>query len=181
MRIRLARFPRTGDKRISMDSASLPARRRPHIVDVLIAERAPRLTASPFWPVLRPGLYGVLGYGAAVKMADAIESLSGAETLEHVSNLLRLSVTTTNLDRLPATGRCVVVCNHPTGIADGVAVYDAIKQRRADRSRMGADRRFAGAQIRRAGRADACHRPLQPAVSPVRSLLAGTAGRDPVP
>lgn len=132
MRIRLARFPRTGDKRISMDSASLPARRRPHIVDVLIAERAPRLTASPFWPVLRPGLYGVLGYGAAVKMADAIESLSGAETLEHVSNLLRLSVTTTNLDRLPATGRCVVVCNHPTGIADGVAVYDAIKQRRAD-------------------------------------------------
>ena len=115
-----------------MESASLPARRRPHIVDVLIAERAPRLTASPFWPVVRPGLYGVLGYDAAVKMADAIEPLSGAETLEHVSNLLRLKVTTRNLDRLPATGRCVVVCNHPTGIADGVAVHDAIKQRRGD-------------------------------------------------
>lgn len=115
-----------------MDSASLPARRRPHIVDVLIAERAPRLTASPFWPVLRPGLYGVLGYGAAVRMADAIQPLSGAETLDYVSTLLRLKVTTTNLDRLPATGRCVVVCNHPTGIADGVAVHDAIKQRRGD-------------------------------------------------
>jgi putative hemolysin len=115
-----------------MDSASLPARRRPHIVDVLIAERAPRLTASPFWPVLRPGLYGVLGYGAAVRMADAIQPLSGAETLDYVSTLLRLKVTTRNLDRLPATGRCVVVCNHPTGIADGVAVHDAIKQRRGD-------------------------------------------------
>ena len=115
-----------------MDSASLPARRRPHIVDVLIAERAPRLTASPFWPVLRPGLYGVLGYGAAVRMADAIQPLSGAETLDYVSTLLRLKVTTTNLDRLPATGRCVVVCNHPTGIADGVVVHDAIKQRRGD-------------------------------------------------
>lgn len=115
-----------------MDSASLPARRRPHIVDVLIAERAPRLTASPFWPVLRPGLYGVLGYGAAVRMADAIQPLSGAETLDYVSTLLQLKVTTTNLDRLPATGRCVVVCNHPTGIADGVAVHDAIKQRRGD-------------------------------------------------
>lgn len=115
-----------------MDSASLPARRRPHIVDVLIAERAPRLTASPFWPVLRPGLYGVLGYDAAVRMADAIQPLSGAETLDYVSTLLRLKVTTRNLDRLPATGRCVVVCNHPTGIADGVAVHDAIKQRRGD-------------------------------------------------
>lgn len=112
--------------------AQTPARRPPHIVDVLIAERAPRLTASPLWPVVRPALYGVLGYRAAVRMADAIQPLSGAETLDYVSDLLRLKVTTTNLDRLPATGRCIVVCNHPTGIADGVAVFDAIKQRRSD-------------------------------------------------
>ena len=115
-----------------MDSAPLPARRRPHIVDVLIAERAPRLTASPLWPVVRPALYGVLGYGAAVRMADAIQPLSGTQTFDYVSDLLKLKVTTTNLDRLPATGRCIVVCNHPTGIADGVAVFDAIKQRRID-------------------------------------------------
>ena len=115
-----------------MDSAPLPARRRPHIVDVLIAERAPRLTASPLWPVVRPALYGVLGYGAAVRMADAIQPLSGTQTFDYVSDLLKLKVTTTNLDRLPATGRCIVVCNHPTGIADGVAVFDAIKQRRSD-------------------------------------------------
>jgi len=115
-----------------MTAATLPARRQPHIVDVLIAERAPRLTASPLWPVVRPALYGVLGYGAAVRMADAIRDLSGTETFGYVSDLLRLKVTTTNLDRLPASGRCVVVCNHPTGIADGVAVFDAIKQRRSD-------------------------------------------------
>ncbi|WP_295185077.1 1-acyl-sn-glycerol-3-phosphate acyltransferase [uncultured Brevundimonas sp.] len=115
-----------------MTAATLPARRQPHIVDVLIAERAPRLTTSPLWPVVRPALYGVLGYGAAVRMADAIRDLSGPETLDYVSDLLRLKVTTTNLERLPATGRCVVVCNHPTGIADGVAVFDAIKQRRSD-------------------------------------------------
>ncbi|MEN5363522.1 GNAT family N-acetyltransferase [Brevundimonas intermedia] len=115
-----------------MDSAALPARRQPHIVDVLIAERAPRLTVSPLWPVVRPALYGVLGYRAAVRMADAIQPLSGTQTFDYVSDLLRLKVTTTNLERLPATGRCVVVCNHPTGIADGVAVFDAIKQRRSD-------------------------------------------------
>lgn len=131
-RIRLARFTRTGDKRSFMNTASPPARRQPHIVDVLIAERAPRLTASPFWPVVRPALYGVLGYGAAVRMADAIQPLSGAGTFDYISDLLKLKVATTNLDRLPAKGRCVVVCNHPTGIADGVAVFDAIEQRRSD-------------------------------------------------
>ena len=119
-----------------MDSASLslrrPAQASPHIVDVLIAERAPRLTASPFWPVARPALYSVLNYRAAVRMADAIRDLSGAETLDYVSDLLRLKVTTVHLDRLPATGRCLVVCNHPTGIADGVAVYDAMRRRRPD-------------------------------------------------
>ncbi|PZT95197.1 MAG: acyltransferase [Brevundimonas sp.] len=115
-----------------MDSPALPATRPPHIVDVLIAERAPRLTASPLWPWVRPALYGVLGYGAAVRMADAIQPLSGAGTFDYVSDLLKLKVATTNLDRLPATGRCIVVCNHPTGIADGVAVFDAIKRRRGD-------------------------------------------------
>lgn len=115
-----------------MIAASTPARRQPHIVDVLIAERAPRLTASPLWPVVRPALYGVLGYGAAVRMADAIRDLSGVETFDYVSDLLKLKVATTHLERLPATGRCIVVCNHPTGIADGVAVFDAIKRRRTD-------------------------------------------------
>jgi len=115
-----------------MNAASPTVSARPHIVDVLIAERAPHLTASPFWPIIRPALYGVLGYGAAVRMADAIQPLSGAGTFDHVSDLLKLKVVARNLDRLPATSRCIVVCNHPTGIADGVAVFDAIKQRRAD-------------------------------------------------
>lgn len=103
-----------------------------HIVDVLIAERAPRLTGSFLWPVARPGLYGLLGYGKARRMADAIGPLSGQAALDHVSNLLDLKVSSLNLERLPATGRCIVVANHPTGIADGIAVYDAIRKRRAD-------------------------------------------------
>ncbi len=112
--------------------SALPGRRGAHIVDVLIAERAPRLTGSLLWPLIRPGLYGLLGYGKARRMADAIASLSGHAALDHVSNLLDLKVSSLNLDRLPATGRCIVVANHPTGIADGIAVYDAIRKRRSD-------------------------------------------------
>lgn len=104
----------------------------PHIVDVLIAERAPRLTGSILWPVVRPGLYSLLGYRQARSMADAISDLPGRDALDHVADLLDLKVSALNLDRVPATGRCIVVANHPTGIADGVAVFDAIRRRRTD-------------------------------------------------
>jgi putative hemolysin len=49
-----------------------------------------------------------------------------------MSDLLGLKVTTMNVDRVPASGRCIVVANHPTGIADGIAVFDAIRARRQD-------------------------------------------------
>jgi putative hemolysin len=104
----------------------------PHIVDVLIAERAPRLTASAVWPLVKPALYGVLDYGKARAMADAIAPLPGAEALRYCSRLLDLDVSALFLDRVPKAGRCVVVCNHPTGIADGVAVYDALERVRQD-------------------------------------------------
>ena len=114
------------------EPAAVPAGRPDHVVDVLIAERAPRLTGSIVWPLVRPLFYSMLGYGQAREMADAITPLAGQAALDHVSNLLDLKVSSLNLDRLPATGRCIVVCNHPTGIADGIAVYDAIRKRRAD-------------------------------------------------
>ncbi|WP_278069989.1 1-acyl-sn-glycerol-3-phosphate acyltransferase [Brevundimonas sanguinis] len=104
----------------------------PHIVDVLIAERAPRLTASAAWPLVRPALYGLLDYAKARRMADAIGPMGGREALDYVSDLLELTVRTPHLDRLPASGRCLVVCNHPTGIADGLAVHDALRTVRDD-------------------------------------------------
>src|SRR4029450_2964393 len=91
-----------------------------HIVDVLIAERAPKLSASPAWPLLRPLLYGLLDYGKARRMADAIAPLPGRAPLDHVSDLLSLRVVARGLERTPRTGRLVSICNHPTGIADGV-------------------------------------------------------------
>jgi putative hemolysin len=113
-------------------SAPVKTKPAPHICEVLIAERAPRLTRSVFWPVVRPLLYRLLGFRHAVRMADAILPLSGQDALRHVSNLLDLRVSTLNLERIPATGRCLIVANHPTGIADGIAVFDAVRKRRDD-------------------------------------------------
>src|SRR5438270_3319096 len=90
-----------------------PARRRPHIIDVLIEERAPKLSGSPAWPVARPLLYRMLDYAKARRMADAIRPMPGREALEHVSDLLALKVAAQGLERAPRSGRLVVVCNHP--------------------------------------------------------------------
>jgi hypothetical protein len=104
----------------------------PHIIDTLIAERAPRLTGSAIWPFVRPGLYSLLDYKKARRMAETICQLGGRGALDHVADLLALKVEVTGLENLPATGRCILVSNHPTGIGDGVAVYDAIKTWRPD-------------------------------------------------
>lgn len=130
----LAVRPASGDnrRRMSETVALTPTRPEPHICDVLIAERAPRLTRSIFWPVIRPILYKLLNYRAAVRMADAVRPLSGSGALDYMSDLMDLKVSVMNPDRIPAEGRCVVVANHPTGIADGIAVFDAIQARRPD-------------------------------------------------
>lgn len=106
--------------------------RAAHIVDVLIEERAPKLSRSPLWPILRPLLYALLGYEKARRMADAIAPMDGKMALDFVSDLLGIDVAVSGLHHLPREGRVIIVGNHPTGIADGVAVYDALKGVRPD-------------------------------------------------
>jgi putative hemolysin len=103
-----------------------------HIVDVLLEERAPRLMRSPLWPLVRAPLFAMLDYRRARQSADAIKDLGGAAALDYVSAFLRLDVRAQNLARIPRHGRCVIVANHPTGIADGVALYDALAPLRPD-------------------------------------------------
>jgi putative hemolysin len=105
---------------------------RKHIVDVLIEERAPHLSQGPYWRYMRPPLYQALHYSKARRMADDIAAMPGREAMDYISDLLSLRVQVRGLERLPAAGRVVVVANHPTGIADGVAVYDGLKTRRPE-------------------------------------------------
>lgn len=103
-----------------------------HIVDVLIEERAPKLSSNPAWPLFRPLLYAVLNYDKAVRMADEIAPMGGREALDYVSRLLSVQLEISGLERMPAQGPFLVLANHPTGITDGVAMYDAVKHARPD-------------------------------------------------
>ncbi|RCW25958.1 putative hemolysin [Ciceribacter lividus] len=103
-----------------------------HIVDTLIAERGEKIVKHPLWPVMRPFLYTLLRYAKAIEFADDVANMPGFQAFEYLSNVLRLDIQVRNLDRIPSSGGFIMVSNHPTGIADGVAVFDLLKERRPD-------------------------------------------------
>lgn len=109
-----------------------PAREQ-HIIDVLIEERAIKLMKHPTtWKLLRALGDGILGYERAVQMADSIAPLRGREVFDFMSDLLQLKLELTGLENVPRSGCALITPNHPAGIADGIAVYDAIKEIRQD-------------------------------------------------
>lgn len=112
--------------------ADARALRNLHIVDQLIEERGQTLVKHPMWPLIRPALYKVLYYDQAVRMANDVAEISGIDCFEYISRLLKLEITVEGKENLPRDGGFILVSNHPTGIADGVAVYDMIKDTRPD-------------------------------------------------
>lgn len=105
----------------------------PHIVDVLIEERAEGLRRRPLlWQGLRACLYPLLGYREAVQMADEIAPLQALEVFRYLSARLELDVRAAGLEHVPAEGLAIVAANHPSGIADGIAVFDVLSKVRSD-------------------------------------------------
>jgi putative hemolysin len=115
------------------EALSLVSQGRPgHIVDTLIAERGQRIVQHPLWPVMRPFLYTLLRYGRAMEFANDIAPLTGFQSFQYISDVLKLEVCVKNAEHIPESGGFILVSNHPTGIADGVAVFDLLKERRPD-------------------------------------------------
>jgi len=114
------------------DKAAAPHENGKHIVEALIEERAEKLMRSPLWPLYRSILYPLLKKQAAVRLADAVAPLSAHGVMGHVRAILNLDVRVDGLDFVPETGRVLIAPTHPTGIADGIAMYDALIEKRRD-------------------------------------------------
>ncbi len=102
------------------------------VVEELLAERARGWTEDWSWPLVRPLLYRVLDFDKAVRMADLLHHMDGVDALQMVSVLLELQVETVGADRIPASGPVFIVSNHPSSIADGVVMDDAVRPVRGD-------------------------------------------------
>lgn len=103
-----------------------------HIVDRLIKERCPSFVDHWSWPMIRPMLYSILGYDKACRTTDYLQTLSGGDSFDHLAEELSVDLSLNSIERMPREGRLVVAANHPTGLADGVAVWDALRQVRRD-------------------------------------------------
>ena len=104
-----------------------------HIIDTLIEERATRLMRhSALWSVLKRGLYPFLLYDTARGMMDTIAPMPGDDAMDYLRAKLAMDVAATGLENIPRSGSAVVTPNHPAGIADGIAVYEAMKRVRND-------------------------------------------------
>lgn len=105
----------------------------PHIVDILIEERAEKLLARPrLWSLLKPLLLPLLGYKQAIEVIDQVAGMNGLEIFHYVSEQLRMELLIEGLANVPAEGGAILMPNHPAGIADGIAVFDALKSIRED-------------------------------------------------
>ena len=103
-----------------------------HIVDQMLAERTTTLSKHPLWWLMRPVLLKVLHYRQALAMADDLSELTGWEAMSYLSALLSLEVAVEGAENLPAAGGFILAPSHPTGIADGIAVFDMLKAVRRD-------------------------------------------------
>ena len=106
---------------------------KPHIVDVLIEERAQQLIARPLlWSLLKPTILPLLGYRQTVEVIDHVADLSALEIFHYVSEQIRINIKSEGIEHIPREGGAVIMPNHPAGIADGIAVFDALKSVRDD-------------------------------------------------
>ena len=67
-------------------------------------------------------------YGLPKRIAE----LGGYDVLQTASDHLQLDVVVDGLENIPRYGGCMLVGNHPTGIADGIAMFDMLRDRRND-------------------------------------------------
>jgi len=115
-----------------MAGEALPSRDR-HIVDILIEERAERLSRiKPLWWLTKALLYPVLQYADAIQMADAIADLDGHDVMRELSRRIPVNREVSGLEHVPEAGQVMILGNHPSGIVDGIALYDTLIQRRRD-------------------------------------------------
>lgn len=101
-------------------------------VDRLIDDRAGDLFAGRFGGIRRGVLRKILQYDRAVRIGSHVLDQPGSGSLEFMRRYLSMNVRIEGASHIPGSGGFMMVVNHPTGIADGIVIYELLKARRPD-------------------------------------------------
>lgn len=101
-------------------------------VDRLIDDRAGELFEGRLGGVRQLILRELLHYRRAVRIGARVLDLDSIGPLEFMRRYLAMRLRIDGIEHVPRRGGFMMVVNHPTGIADGIAVYALLKSRRPD-------------------------------------------------
>ncbi len=104
-------------------------------VDALLQQHLPRLSAhSLLRPLLRQGLRWLLHEQAFQRFATSHPHLRGLDFVEQALTELDFDyrVSEAQLEHIPASGRVIIVANHPIGSLDGLALLRLLGRIRPD-------------------------------------------------
>mgnify|MGYP006291059881 FL=1 len=102
-------------------------------IDPLIEERAAWLfREDPASRLARRLLDRALGYDLTIALGEKYRDLPTPDLMADVADLICREVDVSGIERVPASGPALIVANHPTGIADGIVMWHALRQRRPD-------------------------------------------------
>ena len=102
-------------------------------IDPLIEERAAWLfREDPASRLARRLLDRALGYDLTIALGEKYRDLPTPDLMADVADLICREVDVSGIERVPGSGPALIVANHPTGIADGIVMWHALRQRRPD-------------------------------------------------
>ena len=106
---------------------------RIHPIDEIIEERCPKLMSKKFlWSAIKPTIFKIFKYQTAKKITDDISNISGFECFTYLTNLLKFNLDIRNIELVPEHGPIILAGNHPTGLTDGIVMFEVMKDRRPD-------------------------------------------------
>ena len=106
---------------------------RIHPIDEIIEERCPKLMSKKFlWSAIKPTIFKIFKYQTAKNITDDISDISGFECFNYLTNLLKFNLDIRNIELVPKYGPIILAGNHPTGLTDGIVMFEVMKDRRPD-------------------------------------------------
>ena len=106
---------------------------RIHPIDEIIEERCPKLMSNKYlWSVIKPTIFKIFKYQTAKNITDDISNISGFECFTYLTNQLKFNLDIRNIELVPEHGPIILAGNHPTGLTDGIVMFEVMKDRRPD-------------------------------------------------